>query len=214
MAIGSSFDLLTTDRWESAELLDVIALALAPHGGLSSPRFDVQGPELRLTPNKALSMAMVLHELATNALKYGALSVPSGRIEVAWAIDVSRTPEFNSAGRRRMGCRSPRRTRRGFGLVPDQTKPRSGFRGGRRDRLPVDRRRLLGRRATRRTTRQIRSLRLSRIGYKSLGGCRAEWSGSRRRRWCHIGHAHRDLSRDSSDTRLQLVHLVCRTRCI
>jgi two-component sensor histidine kinase len=66
----------------------VVAEALAPYRGEgeTDDRFVVSGPAVRLLPRTALSIAMALHELATNAVKYGALSVEGGQVTVAWSV--------------------------------------------------------------------------------------------------------------------------------
>ncbi len=77
--------MLTRESWEGAELAEVVKDALAPHDG-PQPRFAASGPAVRLPPRIALSIAMALHELATNAVKYGALSVPAGRVALSWRV--------------------------------------------------------------------------------------------------------------------------------
>ncbi len=84
VALAEAHDLLTRENWEGAELHDVTARVAALHGGAG--RFELSGPSIRLSPKTALSLSMALHELATNAMKYGALSTPDGRIRVAWDL--------------------------------------------------------------------------------------------------------------------------------
>ena len=85
-ALAALHDLLTREGWRGAGLADVVHATLAPFED-SAGRAQVGGPELRLMPNAALVLSMALHELATNAAKYGALSVPDGHVEVAWHLD-------------------------------------------------------------------------------------------------------------------------------
>ena len=84
VALAEAHDLLTRENWEGAELHDIAARLAVLHGG--SSRFVLVGPSIRLSPRTALSLSMALHELATNAVKYGALSVPGGRILISWDL--------------------------------------------------------------------------------------------------------------------------------
>ncbi len=91
-ALAAAHDVLTRMNWEGAELDDVVAGALAPHGGRDSGRFHVSGPPVRLQPRAALALAMGLHELATNALKHGAFSpgMAEGWVDLRWAVSGGR----------------------------------------------------------------------------------------------------------------------------
>jgi PAS domain S-box-containing protein len=90
-ALARAHDLIFRHDWEGASLSDVVGTAAAAHGGVareaggSGDVIRAAGPPVRLAPEAAVALAMALHELATNAAKYGALSAPSGRVEVAWA---------------------------------------------------------------------------------------------------------------------------------
>ena len=84
VALAQAHDLLTRENWEGAELHDIASRLVALHGGAA--RFELSGPALRLSPKTALSLSMALHELATNAMKYGALSTPKGRVRIAWDL--------------------------------------------------------------------------------------------------------------------------------
>lgn len=84
IALAEAHDLLTRENWEGADLRDVAARLAALHGGAA--RFELTGPSIWLSPRTALSLSMALHELASNAVKYGALSTPEGRIGVDWTL--------------------------------------------------------------------------------------------------------------------------------
>ena len=80
-ALNRAHDILTRSSWTSASMPTVVEGALAPH---RDERIPTSGPAVELTAKQALSLALALHELATNATKYGALSVPGGTISCEW----------------------------------------------------------------------------------------------------------------------------------
>jgi two-component sensor histidine kinase len=86
MALATAHDVLTRERWAGAELHDVVAGQLGPYVGTIGERLHVAGPRIRLNSKAALALAMGLHELAVNALKYGALSNEAGRVSIDWEI--------------------------------------------------------------------------------------------------------------------------------
>jgi two-component system CheB/CheR fusion protein len=81
-AMGQSYELLSRENWTEASIEDMARQELAPFG---EGQVIMDGPPLRLKPQQALSLGMILHELATNAAKYGALSVAEGRVSLAWS---------------------------------------------------------------------------------------------------------------------------------
>ena len=83
-ALANVHTLFVESRWSGAELHDVVTKELAPYRKGDGTRVNIEGPELVLQPNRAQTIAVICHELATNAVKYGALSVCKGRIEVSW----------------------------------------------------------------------------------------------------------------------------------
>jgi PAS domain S-box-containing protein len=85
-ALANVHALFVDSRWKGAELSNLARQELAPYLHDNEPRARVDGPQLLLEPNIAQTIAMTLHELATNAAKYGALSVVKGRIEVKWSL--------------------------------------------------------------------------------------------------------------------------------
>ncbi|PVE21852.1 histidine kinase [Microvirga sp. KLBC 81] len=87
IALSRAHDVLTQEKWEGADLRAITAQALAPFRDPENDRFHVRGPSVRLSPRMALDLAMALHELATNAAKYGALSTASGTIDLTWVVD-------------------------------------------------------------------------------------------------------------------------------
>lgn len=84
LALSWAHDVLTAEGWSGAELGELVQRTLRPHQGGGADRLVCRGPPVRLEPQIALAVSLALHELATNALKYGALSQPSGRVQVRW----------------------------------------------------------------------------------------------------------------------------------
>ncbi len=87
MSLGRAHEILTAATWEHAPLRSLVDELLSAHVGQPDPPVSIAGPDILLAPRHLLSVSMILHELITNAVKYGALSVPSGRITLLWALD-------------------------------------------------------------------------------------------------------------------------------
>jgi two-component sensor histidine kinase len=87
MALARAHDLVTLQAWQGAALADVARQTLAPFITGDESRISIGGPFIKLSPNAAVTMSMGFHELATNAAKYGALSVPAGRVNLSWDFD-------------------------------------------------------------------------------------------------------------------------------
>ena len=85
-AFGRTHDILSEQKWESADLREVVDGVLEPYRAKEGQRLHACGPEVRLTPRSAVMFSMALHELATNAAKYGALSNGSGEIFIDWSV--------------------------------------------------------------------------------------------------------------------------------
>jgi two-component sensor histidine kinase len=117
-ALSRAHTLLAKGRWDGAELGALAEGELAPFLAGSAgdgPRAELSGPPLSLSPNAAQALSMALHELATNAVKHGALSVPGGRVSLRWSADdaagLLRLRWAEAAGP--LPAKPP--TRRGFG---------------------------------------------------------------------------------------------------
>jgi PAS domain S-box-containing protein len=112
-ALANVHTLLVKSRWIGAELSSIAAQELAPYLGADQARAQIDGPLVLLVPNTAQAVAVILHELATNAAKYGSLSIPKGQVEVTW----SRAPDgrlilhWTESG----GPPAKKTTREGFG---------------------------------------------------------------------------------------------------
>ncbi len=111
-ALGRAHDLLTVSSWQDAELSAVVRETLSPY---ASARLSVEGPGLRLPPRSAVAMALALHELATNAAKYGALSVPNGQVAIQWTVDGAAPSRFDLLWRERGGPPVSLPSEKGFG---------------------------------------------------------------------------------------------------
>lgn len=86
-ALARAHNLIAGARWKGAEIRRLVEEELAPYRIGDGGRIDVNGPAVSLASAAAQCLAMALHELATNAAKYGALSAPGGRVAVAWRYD-------------------------------------------------------------------------------------------------------------------------------
>ncbi len=85
-ALSATHDLLSQSDWGYAALGDVVRSELAPYMEGSEGHVCLSGPDIKLAPNDAMSLGLAIHELATNAAKYGALSTTQGRIHVEWKL--------------------------------------------------------------------------------------------------------------------------------
>lgn len=89
--LAKTHDLLTASHWQGALLSDVLNNELEPYQDSMRQRIRLRGPKVNLQPSAVLALGLAIHELATNATKYGSLSSPEGRINVMWAV----TPTLN-----------------------------------------------------------------------------------------------------------------------
>ena len=86
IALSQAHNVLTRSNWQGANLAEIIAMTIAPHQTDDETRFGCQGPDVQLNPRAALAISMALHELCTNAAKYGALSNAVGRVSLTWRV--------------------------------------------------------------------------------------------------------------------------------
>jgi PAS domain S-box-containing protein len=118
-SLAESHDLLVRDSWRGSSMPEIVRSQLGHYSDLIGSQIEVAGEAMRVRPDAAQHIGMALHELATNAAKYGALSTEAGRVQIRWSIDA------DESGDRR--CRLSWResggppveppTRRGFGTV-------------------------------------------------------------------------------------------------
>ena len=115
-ALAAAYTLVARDTWSDVSLREILELELRPY--VRSSNTQMQGPEVDLPPRVALVIGMVAHELATNAVRHGALSAPSGEVGVSWRIETghsgaSLVVEWRESG----GPATSAPRRRGFGLT-------------------------------------------------------------------------------------------------
>jgi two-component sensor histidine kinase len=85
-SLARAHALLSDTRWQGASLRTIVEEELAPFRGNDASRFTVSGPDILLKPASAQGIALALHELATNAAKYGAFACPSGKLSLSWDL--------------------------------------------------------------------------------------------------------------------------------
>jgi two-component system CheB/CheR fusion protein len=115
LAMSRAHDVLTRQSWQGAGIREVVGDAVAAWAGKSSERASFDGPELSLRPAMALALAMALHELATNAVKYGALSNKTGRVSIRWSVSDDARPCFHLHWLEQDGPPVHAPAKRGFG---------------------------------------------------------------------------------------------------
>jgi two-component system CheB/CheR fusion protein len=115
-ALARAYELLSRDGWHRVPVAQLLHSQLSPFAS-EGTRYSISGENLVLNPNAALSLGLVLYELCTNATKYGALSVASGRIDVSWRIDYTpnERKNFVMTWKERGGPAVKLPTRHGFG---------------------------------------------------------------------------------------------------
>jgi PAS domain S-box-containing protein len=117
-ALSKAHDQLSRRNWEHADMLEIVMASLAPYHDAGADRITISGEPVRFDPKCALTFAMICHELTTNAAKYGALSVPSGHLSIAWKSRQNgrgRILDFNWRETGGPPVKPP--TRRGFGTL-------------------------------------------------------------------------------------------------
>jgi two-component sensor histidine kinase len=113
-ALSANQDLLVRNEWNGVEIADLVRVQLAHFADLIGSRIAMHGPKLRLNPASAQAIGLALHELATNAGKYGALSADRGRVHISWGIDAD-TLTMSWTERDGPSVSAPKR--RGFGTI-------------------------------------------------------------------------------------------------
>jgi two-component sensor histidine kinase len=124
-ALANVHSLFVDSRWIGAELSLIANQELSPYSATREKRVTISGPVVLLEPTAAQAIAVTLHELATNAAKYGSLSVPDGRLDLEWALADGR---LRLCWTERGGPPVYTPTRRGFGrrIVEQMVVPLGG----------------------------------------------------------------------------------------
>lgn len=130
-AMARSQDLLVARNWKGTPVAELVRAQLAPFADAGSQRIAVTGPDLDLEPEAVHSLTLALHELATNAAKYGALSVPEGRVAIAWEVcgSAAQDRRFRMSWRESNGPPVTPPARRGFGHLVISDMVASSLRG-------------------------------------------------------------------------------------
>jgi two-component system CheB/CheR fusion protein len=116
-ALGHAHALLTQSNWDGAVMRDVVEEPLRAHE-TGRDRIRLSGESLALKPHAAVALSLVIYEPGTNAVKYGALSTPSGHVDVSWELTrTDRGPEVRLVWREEGGPEAKPPSARGFGLT-------------------------------------------------------------------------------------------------
>lgn len=130
-ALAACQDILVRSEWKDVSLEDLVRSQLAPFGPELGARVSLAGPSVELSADAAQALGMALHELATNAVKYGALSTSTGAVAIAWDWKVQRgaAAMFELSWRERNGPLVSKPKQRGFGSTVIETVVSKGLSG-------------------------------------------------------------------------------------
>jgi PAS domain S-box-containing protein len=117
--LAASHDLLVQQNWQRGDLGELVVRQLAPFDEMSDGRLDIDGPSVSLDAKGVQNIGLLFHELATNASKYGALSVPEGKVVIRWRLDPSEpaAPSLRLSWTERGGPAVSTPDHKGFGLM-------------------------------------------------------------------------------------------------
>jgi len=113
--LAASHDVLVRNNWQGAPLADLLRQQLLPFMDTQGPRLELTGPNIVVAAEATQAIGLAIHELATNATKYGALSVPSGKVKISWEVDRDQRNLFLLRWVEQGGPRVVPPTRNGFG---------------------------------------------------------------------------------------------------
>jgi two-component system CheB/CheR fusion protein len=115
-AMARAHSLLLDAHWRSADLKSLVEQTVAAYQVPDPEVVEVEGPLVTITPKQGLGLSLVLHELGTNAAKYGALSSSEGRLRVSWQVAHGSARRLRLTWKERYGPKVERPTEKGFGL--------------------------------------------------------------------------------------------------
>jgi two-component sensor histidine kinase len=114
LALGRAHDLLMQVSWANSSLVHTVRGATEPYDSKGAGRFSIEGPDIGITSGAVIALAMTFNELCTNTTKFGALSVPEGRVEISWTI-VEETQRLRLTWKETGGPAVAEPTRHSFG---------------------------------------------------------------------------------------------------
>jgi two-component sensor histidine kinase len=118
-SLAGSHDLLVQEDWQGASMRELVRSQLGHYSDREDPQIELSGGPMQIPPDAAQHIGMALHELATNAAKYGALSTPGGKVQISWQTSpaTDATPMCQLTWEESGGPPVERPSRRGFGRV-------------------------------------------------------------------------------------------------
>ena len=127
LALGRAHDLLLQARWTGADFGKIIRGATEAFDNPDVPKFTIAGPDVPIASGAVIAISMTLNELCTNTTKFGALSVPEGRVEIAWTLD-PKTPRMHLSWTEKNGpaVRAPEKRSFGTRLIETLGKQLKG----------------------------------------------------------------------------------------
>jgi two-component sensor histidine kinase len=114
IALGRAHDLLMQVSWANSSLLQTVRGATEPYDSQGAGHFSIDGPDIGITSGAVIALAMMFNELCTNTTKFGALSVPAGRVDIAWTVD-DKKQRLRLTWTEKDGPKVEQPTRRSFG---------------------------------------------------------------------------------------------------
>jgi two-component sensor histidine kinase len=123
LALGTAQDLLIRERWTGAGCRTLIENAVKAFQSKSLDQFEINGENIAISAGPAMSLSMVIHELCTNATKYGALSVPGGRVSIEWTTSEDNPKRFLLHWKESGGPPVQEPSRKSFGRLIEQALP-------------------------------------------------------------------------------------------